>query len=104
LDIAIQLAAEGRERHPIGTIFVLGDPQELAPYLRQLVLNPCHGHAARERTLHRPQFFETLREFSALDGALIKILIGHVEPLAALGFDDLKIIFEYAAFLWKGLT
>ena len=79
LDIAIQLAAEGREGHPIGTIFVLGAPQELAPYLRQLVLNPCHGHPARERTIHRPQFFETLREFAALDGAFIVNPRGVVE-------------------------
>ena len=79
LDIAIQLAAEGREGHPIGTSFVLGDLQELAPYLRQLVLNPCHGHAARERNIHRPQFFETLREFAALDGAFIVSPRGVVE-------------------------
>jgi hypothetical protein len=71
IDIALRLAAEGREGRPIGTIFVLGEPEQLKPHIRQLVLNPCEGHAQRDRNIHSPAFFETLREFAALDGAFV---------------------------------
>jgi hypothetical protein len=71
IDIALRLAAEGREGRPIGTIFVLGDPEQLQSHIRQLVLNPCEGHPQRERNIHSPGFFETIREFAALDGAFV---------------------------------
>lgn len=69
LDISLRLASEGREGKPVGTIFVLGDETQVEPFLRQLVLNPCAGHPQRDRNIHQPEFFETIREFAALDGA-----------------------------------
>jgi DNA integrity scanning protein DisA with diadenylate cyclase activity len=71
IDVAIRLAREGREGRPLGTIFVLGEPEMLEPHLRQLVLNPCEGHPQKNRNIHDPDFFETLREFAALDGAFV---------------------------------
>lgn len=68
LDISLRLASEGREGKPVGTIFVLGDEKQLEPYLRQLILNPCSGHPQRDRSIHNPEFFETIREFASLDG------------------------------------
>jgi DNA integrity scanning protein DisA with diadenylate cyclase activity len=79
LEIARRLADEGREGKPIGTIFVLGNPRELEPHLRQLILNPCHGHPMRARKVLNPEFLETLRELSALDGALVISEKGYVE-------------------------
>jgi DNA integrity scanning protein DisA with diadenylate cyclase activity len=79
LEIALRLAAEGREGSPVGTVFVLGDPKDLEPYVRQLVLNPCEGHPKKHRGIHSPEFFETLREFAALDGAFIVSPKGIVE-------------------------
>lgn len=79
LDIALRLAGEGREGKPIGTIFVLGEESQLRPYLRQLVLNPCAGHPQDERSIHRPEFFETIREFAGLDGAFIVNSLGVVQ-------------------------
>ena len=40
LEIAIQIAAEGREGKPIGALFVVGDYENVARYATQLVLNP----------------------------------------------------------------
>lgn len=77
--IALRLSGEGREGRPIGTAFVLGGGDELAPYLRQLVLNPCEGHPRRSRNIHADSFFETIREFAALDGAFIVNEKGVVE-------------------------
>ena len=77
--IALRLSAEGREGRPIGTAFVLGCDDELAPYVRQLVLNPCKGHPQKSRSIHEDDFFETIREFAALDGAFIVNRAGIVE-------------------------
>jgi diadenylate cyclase len=71
LEIALRFAREGREGLPIGTAFVLGDRTTLAPYLRQLILNPLKGHAQATRSIHNSDVLETLRELSALDGAFI---------------------------------
>jgi DNA integrity scanning protein DisA with diadenylate cyclase activity len=79
IDIAMRLAREGREGRPLGTIFVLGELEKLAPYLRQLVLNPCEGHPQKNRNIHDDELFESLREFAALDGAFVVNNRGVVE-------------------------
>ena len=79
IDISMRLARQGREGRAIGTIFVLGEPEKLAPHLRQLVLNPCQGHPQKNRNIHDDQFFESLREFAALDGAFVVNKRGIVE-------------------------
>jgi DNA integrity scanning protein DisA with diadenylate cyclase activity len=79
LHIAMIFGSEGREGRPIGTLFVIGVTQELEPYLRQFVLNPCAGHPPSSRNIHSPEFLETLREFSALDGAFVVSTKGIVE-------------------------
>lgn len=71
IDVAMRLACEGREGKPLGTIFVIGDPESLEPHLRQLVLNPCQGHPQKSRNIHDDTFFESLREFASLDGAFV---------------------------------
>lgn len=71
LEICLQFAKEGREGKSIGTSFVVGEVDQLAPYLRQLILNPCAGHSRQARSIHNEDFQETLREFSALDGAMV---------------------------------
>jgi len=71
LEISLRLAAEGREGRSVGTAFVLGDSEQLSPYVRQLVLNPCEGHPKKNRNIHETGFFETLREFAAIDGAFV---------------------------------
>lgn len=71
IEIALKFSAEGREGKPIGTIFALGNPDELAPYYKELILNPCEGHPRKNRNIHDNGFVETMREFSAIDGAFI---------------------------------
>jgi DNA integrity scanning protein DisA with diadenylate cyclase activity len=79
LEIAIRLSAEGREGKPIGAVFVLGDPERIEPHVRQLIFNPCKGHARSVRNIHNPEFLETLRELAALDGAFVVDNRGVVE-------------------------
>jgi hypothetical protein len=82
LVVSARFAAEGREGKPIGTIFVVGDTEELEPHLRQLILNPLAGHPKRNRNIHSPEFLETLRELAGLDGAFIVTPKGTVESAA----------------------
>jgi DNA integrity scanning protein DisA with diadenylate cyclase activity len=79
LDITARFAAEGREGKSIGAIFVVGEIEELRPYLKQLILNPVAGHPKKSRNIHSPEFFETLRELAGLDGAFIVNPKGTVE-------------------------
>jgi DNA integrity scanning protein DisA with diadenylate cyclase activity len=79
LNIALRFAAQGREGKPIGTIFVVGALGQVFPFLRQLILNPFEGHSPESRNIHNPDFFETLREFAALDGAFVVNHKGDVE-------------------------
>ncbi len=71
LDLATRIAVEGREGKPLGTIFVLGDPDEIEPYTKQLIMNPFRGYAEAERNLVDPRLEETIKEFAALDGAFV---------------------------------
>jgi DNA integrity scanning protein DisA with diadenylate cyclase activity len=71
LDLATKIAVEGREGKPLGTIFVLGDPDEIQPYTKQLIMNPFRGYPENERNLLDPRLEETIKEFAALDGAFV---------------------------------
>jgi hypothetical protein len=71
LTLATQLAAEGREGRPVGTLFVLGDSERVLRQSRGLVLNPFQGHPESGRNVLDPALEETLKEFSALDGTFI---------------------------------
>ncbi|MGH7173797.1 MAG: DNA integrity scanning protein DisA nucleotide-binding domain protein [Gemmataceae bacterium] len=69
--LAAQLAAEGREGRPVGTLFVLGDSDRVLAQSRSLVLNPFHGHPESGRNILDPDLEETIKEFAALDGAFV---------------------------------
>jgi diadenylate cyclase len=71
LNLAIELANQGREGKPVGTIFTLGDHERVLQLSRQLVMNPFHGYPEEERNLLDPHLRETIREFSAIDGAFV---------------------------------
>lgn len=69
--IATELANQGREGKPIGAIFVLGDSEKVMDLSRQMIFNPFQGYPEEERNLLDPRLKETIKEFSALDGAFI---------------------------------
>ena len=71
LTLATQLAVEGREGRPVGALFALGDSERVLGQSRGLVLNPFQGHPESSRNVLDPALEETLKEFSALDGAFI---------------------------------
>jgi diadenylate cyclase len=71
LNLAIELANQGREGKPVGTIFALGDHEKVLQLSRQLVINPFHGYPEEDRNILDPNLRETIREFSAIDGAFV---------------------------------
>ena len=71
LRMALELANEGREGRPIGSIFVIGDSEEVSRYSRQTIINPFEGHPESRRNILDPHLRETVKEFSTLDGAFL---------------------------------
>jgi len=71
LTLATQLAVEGREGRPVGALFTLGDSERVVGLSRSLVLNPFQGHPESRRNVLDPDLEETIKEYSALDGAFI---------------------------------
>lgn len=71
LSIALELASRGREGKPVGTIFVIGDEEKVLQLSKQMIINPFKGYNDDERNIMNPALKETIREFSALDGAFV---------------------------------
>jgi diadenylate cyclase len=71
LNIAVELAAQGREGRSVGTIFVLGDIEKVLQLSRQMIMNPFMGYEEDERNILDHTLRETIKEYSALDGAFI---------------------------------
>lgn len=71
IGLAGEIAVEGREGKPMGTIFVLGDTNSVNAYVRQLIINPFRGYSEAERNILDPGLVETIKEFSSIDGAFI---------------------------------
>jgi len=71
LTLSSQLAVEGREGRPVGGIFVVGDSDHVLAQSRSLILNPFHGYSEDDRNILDPRMEETLKQFSAIDGAFV---------------------------------
>ncbi|MBN2211385.1 MAG: diadenylate cyclase [Sedimentisphaerales bacterium] len=71
LNLALELAAEGREGKPLGAIFVLGDSNDVIANSKQLIINPFKGYDDSERNILDDQMRETVKEFATIDGAFV---------------------------------
>lgn len=71
LTIAGEIATEGREGRAIGTLFVIGDTDRVLIRSRQLVINPFQGYPEADRNILDPRLEETIKAYSAIDGAFI---------------------------------
>jgi diadenylate cyclase len=71
IGLAGEIAVEGREGKPTGTIFVLGDTNSVNAHVRQLIINPLRGYSEAERNIMDPGLLETIKEFASIDGAFI---------------------------------
>jgi DNA integrity scanning protein DisA with diadenylate cyclase activity len=71
IQLAIEIAREGREGRRIGTIFTLGDAEHVLACSRPLILDPISGHPAHVRNIRNDDLRGTLKELAQLDGAFI---------------------------------
>jgi DNA integrity scanning protein DisA with diadenylate cyclase activity len=71
LNLSLELSSQGREGKPVGTIFVIGDHEKVLQLSRQMIINPFQGYPEEERNIMDPALRETIKEFSALDGAFV---------------------------------
>jgi len=71
LGLATEIGLEGREGKSIGTIFVLGDSENVDDHITQLIINPFKGYKKSERNILDPSIEETIKEFASIDGAFV---------------------------------
>lgn len=71
LELAIEIAREGREGRRIGTLFTLGFADAVLRYSRPLILDPVAMHPPELRRITDPDLRGTLKELAQLDGAFI---------------------------------
>ncbi len=69
--LAVEIAREGREGRKIGTLFVVGDSDEVLNNSRPLILDPLAGHPDETKHIADPNVRETLKELAQLDGAFV---------------------------------
>jgi DNA integrity scanning protein DisA with diadenylate cyclase activity len=69
--LAVEIAREGREGRRIGTMFVVGDSENVMKHSRSLILDPLQGHPDDLKRISDPDMRETVKELAQLDGAFI---------------------------------
>ena len=71
IELAVEIAREGREGRRIGTLFTLGDEQTVLAKSRLLILDPLAGHPQSQRHVNDPNLRGTIKELAQLDGAFV---------------------------------
>jgi diadenylate cyclase len=71
VDLAIEIAREGREGRRVGTLFTVGAHQDVIARSRTLILDPLAGHEPDQRRVDDASARETLKELAQLDGGFI---------------------------------
>jgi len=71
LNIAVEIAQEGREGKPVGTGFIIGDSENVMNNSRQLILNPFAGHPLEERMITLADLKDNIKELAQLDGVFV---------------------------------
>lgn len=71
LQLAFEVAREGREGSHVGALFVLGDTDRVMEHSRPRIINPFHGHGRQERLVYPPENRQTIKQFAQLDGATV---------------------------------
>ncbi|HZU24159.1 MAG TPA: diadenylate cyclase [Bryobacteraceae bacterium] len=79
IELALEIAREGREGRRIGTIFTIGDEAAVLARSRPLILDPLACHPRSARCLKDANLRGTIKELAQLDGAFVVAADGFVE-------------------------
>jgi diadenylate cyclase len=71
IELAVEIAREGREGRRIGTLFTLGDEESVLSKSRSLILDPLAGHPEVSRHVTNQNLRGTIKELAQLDGAFV---------------------------------
>jgi diadenylate cyclase len=71
IELAVEIAREGREGRRIGTLFTLGDEQAVLEKSRSLIFDPLLGHPEAQRHVSNPNLRGTIKELAQLDGGFV---------------------------------
>ena len=89
LELALEIAREGREGRRIGTLFTLGKADAVLAASRPLILDPLVGHAPAQTHITDPDLRGTIKELAQLDGAFVISEAGTV--IAACRYLDASV-------------
>jgi len=78
VDLAVEIGREGREGHPVGTIFVVGDHRKVLQLSHEAIHDCFRGYGRKERMLSNPRVRESIKEVAQVDGAFIITADGEV--------------------------
>ena len=71
IELAVEIAREGREGRRIGTLFTIGDAEGVLAHSRPLILDPIAHHPADLRNIQSANLRGTIKELAQLDGAFV---------------------------------
>src|SRR5207249_8117536 len=71
VDLATEIGREGREGHPVGTMFVVGDTRKVLTMCRPMNFNPFRGYSHAERDIRDKAVREQIKDIAQLEGALV---------------------------------
>jgi diadenylate cyclase len=71
IELAVEIAREGREGRRIGTLFTLGDEKTVLAKSRSLILDPLSGHPESSRHVSNLNLRGTIKELAQLDGGFV---------------------------------
>jgi len=71
IELAVEIAREGREGKRVGTLFMLGDENAVLARSRSLILDPLLGHPEAARQINNLNLRGTIKELAQLDGGFV---------------------------------
>jgi DNA integrity scanning protein DisA with diadenylate cyclase activity len=69
--LALAIGREGREGHPVGTMFVVGDTRKVMTMCRPMNFNPFRGYSQEERDIKNRAVREQIKDIAQLEGAIL---------------------------------
>lgn len=71
VSLALAIGREGREGHPVGTMFVVGDTRKVLRMCQPMNFNPFRGYSLSERNIRHRVVREQIKDIAQLEGAII---------------------------------
>lgn len=71
VSLALAIGREGREGHPVGTLFIVGDTRKVLRMCRPMNFNPFRGYSLAERSVRHRGVREQIKDIAQLEGAIV---------------------------------